>query len=239
MPDEIYTVPNRNINLKEIYSLRPITQEITERELKTFSKEGNYKVNVKLLGTIPVKTLSMTVGKRRYVVPSGNIFGLRLFTNGVVIVSTGTVDTQSGTVNPAKIAGLEAGDAITQINGQDVTTCKEVTDIFAAYNGYPFEIKYVRNNKEYSCSFNLYYSVNDKKYLAGLWIRDSAAGIGTMTFYEKDSGIFAGLGHGVYDTQSSEILPLYNGDIVGATIKEKTDKQGSFAVFLHQIPAAC
>ena len=218
VPDEIYTVPNRNINLKEIYSLRPITQEITERELKTFSKEGNYKVNVKLLGTIPVKTLSMTVGKRRYVVPSGNIFGLRLFTNGVVIVSTGTVDTQSGTVNPAKIAGLEAGDAITQINGQDVTTCKEVTDIFAAYNGYPFEIKYVRNNKEYSCSFNLYYSVNDKKYLAGLWIRDSAAGIGTMTFYEKDSGIFAGLGHGVYDTQSSEILPLYNGDIVGATI---------------------
>lgn len=218
VPDEIYTVPDRMVQIKEIYSLRPVTQEIEGNEILNIKKEGMYQLNVKLFNSIPVKMMNMTVAKRRYVVPSGNIFGLRIFTNGVVIVSTGDVQTQNGPVNPAAAAGLLPGDAIVEIDGKEISSCNDVTDIFALYNGQPYEIKFVRNSEVHKTLFSLYFSVPDNRYLAGLWIKDSAAGIGTMTFYDKSTGLFAGLGHGVYDTQSSKILPLYNGDIVNATI---------------------
>ncbi len=218
VPDEIITVPNKKPDIKEIYSLNLTTQEVSEEEITKISKEGIYKVNVKLFNTIPIKTLSVRVSKREYVIPSGEIFGLRFFTNGVVIVSTGEVETENGNVNPAKLSGLQAGDAIVKINNENVTSCKQVTDIFSSYNGTPYRINFIRNNKEYSTEFKLYFSVPDQKFLAGIWIRDSAAGIGTMTFIDSKTNLFGGLGHGVYDTQSNKILPLYNGDIVRAQI---------------------
>lgn len=217
-PDEMYTVSDKKPNMKTIYSLQPITSELSSKDLKSVSKEGKYEMDVKLFNTIPVKKMSMTVGKRKYVVPCGNVFGLRLFTSGVIIVSTGTVETENGAISPAESVGLLPGDAITEINGEEIKTCARLIEIFESYNGVPFELKYIRNEKIYSCRFSLYYSINEKKYMAGLWVKDSAAGIGTMTFYDKNTGLFGGLGHGVYDAESNKILPLENGDIVSAAI---------------------
>ncbi len=216
-PDEIYTVSDEKLQMKTIYSLQPSASKHSS-DTKSVSKEGKYEMDVKLFNAIPVKKMNMTVGKRKYVVPCGTIFGLRLFTNGVVIVSTGTVETENGSISPAESVGLLPGDAITEINGKQIKTCNELIEIFGTYSGVPFELKYMRNNKVYSCLFSLYYSVNEQKYMAGLWVKDSAAGIGTMTFYDKNTSLFGGLGHGVYDAQSNKILPLYNGDIVNATV---------------------
>ena len=218
VPDEIRTVPNEEIEMGSIYSLSLAQQDVSEKELRSISSEGNYEVNVSLFNAIPVKSMNMTVSKRQYVVVSGEIFGLRLFTKGVVIVSTSTVDTKDGTKNPASQAGLQAGDVIISVNSQAVTSCKQVSEIFAKYDGNPFEIVFARNGKEYTTKFDLCFSKTENKYVGGLWIRDSAAGIGTMTFYDKNTGIYAGLGHGVCDVDTNSILPLYDGDIVKASI---------------------
>ena len=75
-----------------------------------------------------------------------------------------------------------------------------------------------RKDKVFFTDFKAAYSETEGKYKAGIWIRDSAAGIGTMTFLDKETGMFASLGHGVCDIDTGEILPVYEGDIVGATV---------------------
>lgn len=230
VPDEISTAPNSKINLNEMYSLSYTTAQMTKQDAKKLQDEGKYLISVKLFNSIPVKTVSMTVSKRKYVVVSGNIFGLRLFTKGVVIVETNDVETADGKVNAAKNAGLKSGDIIISIDGKEVKSCTEVAEIFSRCNGKPYTICFERDNKLYTVSFSLAFSKTENKYLAGIWIKDSAAGIGTMTYYIKDTGEFAGLGHGIYEGETNTVLPLSSGDIVNAKIngclKSESGKAG-------------
>lgn len=218
LPDEIYKVPDEKININSIYSLDLVTEEVSENDVKRLRSVGNYKVNVSFLNAIPIKSVNMTVTERKYVVVSGEIFGLRLFTNGVLVVSTDEVESENGKVNPAENAGIKVGDVLISINGEKITSCLQVSDIFASNAAKTMEIEYQRNETLYKTSYNLAYSKSQGKYIAGLWIRDSAAGIGTMTFYDSETGVYGGLGHGVCDVDTGSILPLYNGDIVKAKI---------------------
>lgn len=230
VPNEMSAAPDSKINLNVMYSLSYTTTEMTEQEIERLGKEGSYQVNVRLFKSIPVKTVSMTVSKRRYVVVSGSIFGLRLFTRGVVIVNTNAVDTAQGAYNAAEAAGLKSGDLIISINNKTIKSCAEVAKIFSDYNGTPFNLTYERNGNSYTVPFAPVYSVSEKKYLAGIWIKDSAAGIGTMTYFIKENGAFASLGHGIYEGEANMVLPLSGGDIVHAQIngclKSESGKAG-------------
>lgn len=219
VPDEFYAASVDDVKLSELYTFSISAQTGgNSAQTETVNAEENYKVEVSLLNTIPIKTSTMKVSKRKYVCVSGEIFGLRLYTKGVVIVGTSTVETAEGSVDPAQEAGVKPGDVIVSINGITVESCAKVSEIFSESNGSPVAVVYRRNGNEYETLFKLYYSSVEQKYLAGLWIRDSAAGIGTMTFYDKTSGVYAGLGHGVCDADTGKILPLYDGDIVDAAI---------------------
>ena len=155
---------------------------------------------------------------RHYVVPSGEIFGLRLFTEGVLIIKTETVDTPEGNVSPCDMAGLKKGDVILKVDGKDVVSSNALSETLSRGDKTVFNVEYERNGKKHSTVLNTYYSVSQSKYKAGMWIRDSAAGIGTMSFYDPLTGNFAGLGHGVCDIDTGEMLPFSNGDIVSARI---------------------
>lgn len=136
--------------------------------------------------------------------------GLKLYSDGVVIVGTEGVDTESGLVNPAERAGIKVGDIIKEINGEAVKTNKRVSEIIENSRGEEIEIKVKRNDKMLSFNFNSEYSVSEEKYKAGLWIRDSSAGIGTVTFCTSD-GRFASLGHAVCDIDTGEVVPIDKG----------------------------
>lgn len=217
VPDEICTAPNEEIEISSIYSLSLKQVEAKTENLKSMGTEGNYTVDVSIFNTIPVKSMNMRVSKRRYVVISGEIFGLRLFTKGVVIVSTSSVQTPDGEKNPAAKAGLKAGDVLIRVDEKEIVNCQQVIDLFSAVQNKTMTVVYVRDEKQYTTSLQLCCST-DGKYVGGLWIRDSAAGIGTMTFYDKNTSVYAGLGHGVCDADTGEILPLFQGDIVNACI---------------------
>lgn len=230
VPDEIYSIPGENISVNEIYTITYSDERNHSEYSLNNAKKGRYSVDVSLFNTIPIKSSKLTVSERRYVMPSGEIFGLRLFTGGVVIVKTDTVDTASGYVSPAEYAGLKKGDIILKVNSQSVSSCNELATIFANQSCTQFEIEFVRDKNHYKTMLFTSYSISENKYKAGLWIRDSAAGIGTMTFYDSSSKIFAGLGHGVCDIDTGEILPFSEGDIVSAKIngcyKGKSGKAG-------------
>ncbi len=217
VPDEIYGVSGENIRVNKLYTVT-CRQGDNKRDVYTAEKQGRYNVRVSLFNTIPIKNSSLTVSDRHYVVPSGEIFGLRLFTEGVLIIKTETVDTAQGNISPCDMAGLKKGDVILKVDGKSVVSSNALSEILSRGDKSAFEIEYERNSRIRKTVLNTYYSVSQCKYKAGMWIRDSAAGIGTMTFYDPLTGAFAGLGHGVCDIDTGEMLTFSDGDIVSAKI---------------------
>lgn len=177
-----------------------------------------YDVEVKLLNLFPVKSSHVTVTQRSYVIPGGTAFGLRLYTNGVVIVGMDPVETKEGSVNPAKEAGLKEGDVLISVDGHPVSRNEEVSQIFKGCGGNALTLRIRRGAEEMEVKFQPACSASDGKFRAGLWIRDSSAGVGTLTFYDPESRVFAGLGHAICDVDTGEEMPLLAGDIVEAHI---------------------
>ncbi len=241
VPDELHCVSFDDIETNGIYTIsykEPFVSN--EKSISDSSDSRKYEVNVSLLGSIPVKTSSLTVSERQYVIPSGEIFGLRLYTQGVVIIKTDTVDTPQGYISPGENAGLKKGDIILKVNGEYVSSSNALSVIFSDNTTFEFKIEYIRNNAQYETTLNTVYSQSECKYKAGLWIRDSAAGIGTMTFFLPESGLFAALGHGVCDIDTGEILPFSDGDTVEAEIcgcyKGENGKAGELCgTFLNNV----
>lgn len=136
--------------------------------------------------------------------------GLKLYADGVVVVGTEAVDTDNGFINAAEKAGIRTGDIIKKINGEEVKTNKRVSEIIEQSAGQAIQITVSRDGNLMNFTFKSEYSVSESKYKAGIWIRDSSAGIGTVTFCTSD-GRFASLGHAVCDIDTGEVVPIDKG----------------------------
>lgn len=182
--------------------------------------------SLKLLGAIPIKEVSVTDKQSQIVMVSGEVFGIKLYTDGVIVVGTQEVQTENGKKNPAQGAGIEVGDVIVSINNENVYTYDQVQSILGDNNGGSFNIKIKRGDRYREFTLTPVYSDREGCYKAGMWVRDSTAGIGTITFYNQNSGIFAALGHQINDVDTKEIMPMLEGEAVTATVKniEKSTK---------------
>ena len=148
---------------------------------------------------------------------SGESFGIKMHTAGVLVISAAEVQTEAGTKNPAGALGLRAGDVITEIDGKAMADCAAVSTAIEKSGGKEVIITYQRAGEKKSVALKPELSVGDGTYKAGLWIRDSSAGIGTVTFYDKD-GNFAALGHGVTDVDTHTLMPLSDGEALQSEI---------------------
>ena len=175
------------------------------------------KSHITALKVIPVKEIKINVTKRRYVGLGGDIFGIKLYTKGVIVVSIDSVTTPSGSKDPAVNAGLKCGDIITHINGEAATSSKQLTESVEQSQGQTLKLNIDRNGEKLELTLRPEMSVNGG-YKAGIWVRDSSAGIGTVTFYDDETGSFAGLGHGVCDVDTGRLMPLNNGEAVRARV---------------------
>lgn len=187
------------------------------------TKSGSYSVNgykakVSLFGVIPIKSVNVTEADECEVVVLGTPFGIRMFTEGVLVVGYSDVATENGIKNPAIEAGIKTGDIILKINGKSVENNAEVQKIIKSGEGKSTEILIKRDNKQLSVKLTPTLCKTDNAYKIGIWIRDSSAGIGTLTFYEPKSGVAAGLGHGICDADTGELVPCESGQFVGAEI---------------------
>ncbi len=147
----------------------------------------------------------------------GYPIGLKLYADGVVIVGTEAVDTENGLVNTAEKAGLKIGDIIKKVNGKEVKSNSQVSEIIEKSAGQEIIFEAERNEEIFEVSFKAEFSKSEQKYKAGIWIRDSSAGIGTVTFCTKDGG-FASLGHAVCDIDTKSTIPISQGECTEARL---------------------
>ncbi len=219
IPDDIMILNDQGISVGKLFTIEKSdeTKSVQETRSNTDTQES-YNIDISLLNVIPVKKSTVHISQRHYVVPSGEIFGLKLYSNGVMIVGTTDVLTSSGNVCPAKNAGLCAGDIILKINGTSYNQSSEIASFFKSNTENPVTLTVLRDGVTFEVTLTPALSSTDNQYKAGIWIRDSAAGIGTITYYDPNSKIFASLGHAVCDIDTAQIIPILNGEAVEARI---------------------
>ncbi|MBQ7132131.1 MAG: SpoIVB peptidase [Oscillospiraceae bacterium] len=169
---------------------------------------------MKLLGVFPIKDIEVEAIGERYVIPGGEPFGIKIMSDGVMVVSISDIEG----ISPANESGLRVGDIITSIEGNEVSTNSALQEIIADSQGQTLAVDVVRNDEELELALTPIFSDEQGQYCAGIWVRDSSAGIGTMTFYDPQSGAFGGLGHAVCDSDTREIVPLLSGKVTGVEI---------------------
>lgn len=208
----------------KLNSILPVTSEVCSSD----KQKEKYSVDLKLFGVIPYQTVDVEVVDDTRVAVLGQPFGMRVYTEGVLVIDATDVTTKSGKQNPAKAAGIKIGDYIETVNGKRISTNEELADLVEYSGGNRLKFKVLRDNS----TFTTYvYPVKDKEsghYKIGIWVRDSSAGIGTLTFYSPSTGVICGLGHGICDEDTDKLLTVYSGQMVSADIMSvKKGKSGT------------
>lgn len=218
IPDEITTVRERELRSSKVLQLSVEEKERTAGADKTKNAEDSYNLNVSLFRLIPLKKTRVKIENRRYVSLGGEVFGIKIFSSGVLVISVEEIDTTQGRVNPGKKAGIRSGDIIKRIDKKEVNSIREVSEICKKSEGKALDFTIERNGKTLTLTLKTEKDIQSGDYKAGLWVRDSTAGIGTMTFFDRETGIFASLGHAICDIDTGITLPVYQGVAVGAKI---------------------
>ena len=151
-------------------------------------------------------------------IPVGRAVGIRLHTEGVMIAEIGTVETARGTVCPAKEAGLQAGDAILEVDGKSISSNVELQQIVERSAGETLSMLTKRGGEERVLKLQPAQDLSGQ-YRLGVMIRDGMSGIGTLTFVDPETGAYGSLGHGICDGQNGALLPLETGDLIRASVE--------------------
>jgi len=237
LPDSFYIQPGQELQLPAPYGARMVYPESVAVSGLSGVTQAPQKAELSILGIVPIKTVELVSKERRYAIPCGTPFGIKLYTAGVIICGMADIDAPLGNVNPAREAGLREGDVIVRIADRKMNTTEDLAAAFEGSDGTALSIVYKRDGVEFSTVLRPALSQGEQKYKAGLWVRDSSAGIGTMTLYDPVASIYAGLGHAVCDVDTGKIMPLQSGTAVPVTItgyyKAKSGTPGELCGVFH------
>lgn len=174
-----------------------------------------------LFGTIPVKNVEVREEEAPTLIVGGNPFGIKLLMDGVMVTELGEVEDENGKkVCPAEEAGVKVGDVIRYADTISVTSNSQLQEIIGGSCGRTVKLSISRDGNEFTAYLRPVYSKDAREWRGGMWVRDSIAGIGTMTFINKDTGEFAGLGHPVCDSDTGETVPISSGEAVSVEITD-------------------
>lgn len=223
IPDNIILFENEDIYFGDFFGL---TYKIENTDLNTIlttsnignDLESNNIVQVKLFDKIKLKDINISVIDKTTVIPVGQISGLKLYTNGVMVVGMGEIKAEDGNkYKPYENCNIEEGDRIVKIDNEEVLNTKDLIDLVNKSQGKTLKIEFIKKGEVYSTKITPIKS-KDKTYKIGLWVRDSNAGIGTLSIYEPSTGNFAALGHGITDIDTGDLVEISNGEFVTTDI---------------------
>ncbi|MDE6731128.1 MAG: SpoIVB peptidase [Oscillospiraceae bacterium] len=173
---------------------------------------------LRLFSCFPVKQVQLQTVDSVMLVPCGQPFGVRMLMDGIMVIGFGEVASPAGGCCPAVETGILEGDMIKEINHEVITCTDDFKNAVAQSAGNPLEVTVQRDEEILNLTLSPEYSVIERCWQTGLWVRDSTAGIGTLTYYEPQSGAFGGLGHPICDADTGEFIPLGSGVADSVTI---------------------
>jgi stage IV sporulation protein B len=182
---------------------------------------GNASIEFKLFGFIPIRTIQVDVLPPLKLIPGGHSIGVVLHSQGVIVVGNSPVLSKDGQhFSPAKDAGLAVGDVILSLNGTPVQSDAQVAEIIdtSGKENRPVDVFFKRGDTRQNVSVNPILCSETKRYRIGLYVRDSAAGVGTLTFYDPLTNTYGALGHVITDSDTNQPIDCNQGKIVAATV---------------------
>ena len=227
IPDSISVFSNiSDTEIAEELSLPFITARldaVPQARVSDEATEDDFYVSrsaeAKIFGIVPIKQVNIDVYKEISLYPGGMPFGVKLYTDGVIVAGVTEVDTKDGKKTPSADGGLKVGDIIKKVNENAVNTTDEISSAVEQSGGNELSLTVIRNDKELILKIIPVLSKSDNLFKAGMWLRDSTAGLGTVTFISPKNNAFAGLGHGICDVDTGNLMPLRKGTVVNVTIK--------------------
>ncbi len=213
IPKEIILLNGESLNLKTLYGMK-----ITETAKTSNNNLNVSNAEISLFGKIPLKNINITTIEDISVVPIGKIIGLKLYTNGVLIVGMSEIEDKNNILNkPYENSNIEEGDTILKINETEIEDIDNLKKVVNSSNGKNLELTILRNGNVITTSI-VPTQTNEKEYKLGLWVKDAATGVGTMTFYEPESKVFAVLGHGITDSDTDSLISIDTGELVTSKV---------------------
>lgn len=165
------------------------------------------------------KKTTVSKSDRMKIYAGGENIGVKISTKGVLAVAFSDIEdaNRKSLKSPAEEAGIELGDVILKIDNKNISSSKQLRDVVTENKKGKVEIVIDRRGKEIVKSVTL---VKDKKgdYKIGLWVRDSTAGIGTMSFYDENTGVYGALGHPITDSETDKILTVESGTLINSNV---------------------
>lgn len=180
---------------------------------------GNTELQLKV-GNVPIKTVKVNVLDDFKVFPGGQSIGVQLQTAGVLVVGHHLVDTGNEKISPGELSKIRVGDMILKVNGMYINDIEEVGKLVkeAGDKKQPLSLLVTRGEEKIEVELHPAYDVKDQAYRMGLYIRDSAAGVGTLTFYDPKSKKYGALGHVISDIDTGKPIVVGDGHIVQSRV---------------------
>lgn len=222
IPKNVILFEGESLNVSTVFGIKidkeneiQISKTVSQKDA-SYTKKENY--SVKFLDKFTVKKVEANVIPKTKVVPLGSTIGLKLHTDGVLVVGMSEVKNINNEKNkPYEKSKIKEGDIIVEVNGVAITNTNDLIQTVNESKGNKLSIKYKRDNQTYEDEM-MPSQTSATEYKLGLWVRDTAAGIGTISFYEPETKNFAALGHGILDIDTRELISISNGEITTANI---------------------
>ncbi len=204
---------------------QPSATENAQSVMNSTEKEANSKSNVIPFNRRQTVNVSNSNFKTLLkdeikIVPGGQSIGVQLQTLGVLVVGHHMVQGKTGTISPGEEAKVHIGDMIVEINGKPIKALTEIKPYVneAGKNNEELKVKLKRGKETVETLLNPIFDEAEQEYKIGLYIRDSAAGIGTMTFYDPESKRYGALGHVIADINTKKPIDMMTGSIVRSSV---------------------
>lgn len=228
LPDKFCSDISGSIRLNTALKITVVPSDTLSPALSLSKSPDTSSVQLMLMGVIPVKNAEIRTITRPELSPCGKPFGIKMLMDGVMVIRTGNTRSGTKTVSPAADADIRKGDIIKSVNGRPVFSYHDIEESAEKSCGRELSLTISRDGVEMKKKLTPVISDTDNTPRLGLWVRDSSAGIGTVTYCDTENGTFAGLGHPVCDSDTGRIIPMSEGKVMSVSISGvKKGKAGS------------
>lgn len=186
---------------------------------------GNEKMTIsklifKLFGFIPIREIDVEISDGKLLYLGGTPVGFAIDIDGLLILGNSSIESEGQAVDVLEESGLKVGDIITEINDVKVSSLEDITKIIEEknYNGEPLNVKAIRKKEKFETKLKPALDIASGKYKLGLWVKNEASGVGTLTYIQHETDKFGALGHPITDFETGAVVPAKSGKVFNCSV---------------------